>query len=164
MSCTCFLYTWDIYLLDTCVLNRKPLPLLIDFVYFIKAQAKKKTSPAGVALSMVPTLSKSSQIAQTWRMRNTKLQKYKAARHHVFNNFASNVFHSSNIESQRSDCQFRNSGSTWFACIKHVHITVHHITTWSLRLLIMFMSSQVRILKPSGVDPHRLCRPLSHIG
>ena len=66
------------------------------------------------------------------------------------------------IEWQQSDCQFRNSGSTWFACIKRVHITVHHITTWSLRLLIMFMSSQVRILKPSGVDPHRLCRPLSH--
>ena len=70
-------------MLDTCVLTRKPPPLLIDFVYFRKAQAKKKISPAGVALSMVPILGKSSQIAiyqllsksQTWRMRNTKLQK-----------------------------------------------------------------------------------------
>jgi len=40
--------------------NRKPPPLLIDFVYFIKAQAKKKISPAGVALSMVPILGTSS--------------------------------------------------------------------------------------------------------
>ena len=112
-----------------------------------------------IRLYIYKLLSKS----QTWRMRNTKLQKEKAAGT-TFSTTWLQMYFVQAIEWQQSDCQFRNSGSTWFACIKHVHITVHHITTWSLRLLNMFMSSQVRILKPSGVDPHRLCRPLSHIG
>ena len=40
--------------------------------------------------------------------------------------------------------------------------TLHHLTTWSLLSDVkacLFMSSHVRILKLSGVDPHRLCRP-----
>ena len=57
--------------------------LLCNFCLFLFIEVKKKISPAGVALSMVPILGKSSQIAtyqllsksQTWRMRNTKLQK-----------------------------------------------------------------------------------------
>ena len=137
----------------------------------IKAQAKKKISPAGVALSMVPNprhIITDCYISTSVKESNLANEKYQTAeikgrRHHVFNTFASNVFHPSNrvaavrlpISKQRVHLVRMHQAWTHY---------IHHITTWSLRCQIMFMSSHVRILKLSGVDPHRLCRPLSHVG
>ena len=55
----------------------------------------------------------------------------KGRRQHVFKTFASSAFIQA-IERQRSDCQFRNSRSTFFARIKHVHITSYYNMVSSL--------------------------------
>ena len=43
---------------------------------------------------------------------------------------------------RRSDCQFRNSRSTFFACIKHVHITSSYNMLSSRRCQIMSVHVQ----------------------
>ena len=107
-------------------------------------------------------------ISTSVKESNLANEKYQTAeikgrRHHVFNTFASNVFHPSNrvaavrlpISKQRVHLVRMHQACTHY---------IHHITTWSLRCQSMFISSHVRILKLKGVDPHRLCRPLSRVG
>ena len=80
-------------------------------------------------------------------------------RQHVFN-FASNAF-IQEIEWQQSDCQFRNSRSTFFPCIKHVHITSSYNMLSSRRCQIMsvHVQSWLELRNLTMVDPHQLCRP-----
>ena len=96
-------------------------------------------------------------------MANEKYQtaEIKGRRHHVFNTFASNFIQA--IEWQQSDCQFRNSGSTWLTRIKHVHI--NHSTTWSFPLVkscwcaVIFASWNSEWAHTSSAA---LCHTLSH--
>ena len=156
-------------MLDTCILNRKPPPL-IDLVS-IKTQAKRKISPAGVALSMVPILGTSSQIAISASVKESnmanekyKIAKIKGRKHRTFQHLRFKFISLSNrVAAVRLPISKERVHLVRMHQARTRYIILHYKMVSFLRCQIMFMSNHVRILKLSGVDPHRLCRPLSHI-
>ena len=106
----------------------------------IKAQAKKKISPAGVALSMVPNprhIITDCYISTSVKESNMANEKYQTAeikgrRQRVFNTFASNVFHPSNrasavrlpISKQRVHLVRMHQACTHYIIVQHGLVVV----------------------------------------
>ena len=134
-------------MLDTCILNRKPPPL-IDLVS-IKTQAKRKISPAGVALSMVPILGTSSQIAISTSVKESnmanekcKIAKIKGRKHRTFQHLRFKCISLSNrVAAVRLPISKERVHLVRMHQARTRYIILHYKMVSFLRCQIMFMSN-----------------------